>query len=471
MSSKRKNNLFSSVAFRLVLWFTALFAILSAVSFTLVYYVLTSSLISRADEDLMEDIGEYEELYAEEGIKALEDEFEAEVESEGADRVFFVFLSPDMEVLVSSDLEDWEGIDFTPPELRELKTGETLRRTLAADELEHTARAVCARFADGTVIEIAESLEDDEELIATYRMVFLTAGACMVVIGALLGWWMARKAMSGVQRVTETALKIGKGNLAERVPVGREGREIRGLALAFNGMLERIEGLVREIKEVTDNVAHDLRSPITRIRGVAEASLTGSQDVPGYQRMAGAVVEESDRLVEMISTMLEIAEANSGIAQFARDAVSPAEIVENARDLFGPVADDKDITIEYAPPAEDLLIRGDNRRLQRVVANLLDNAIKYTPSGGSVLLSVKGGPDYVTVSITDSGSGMERGDLPHIFERFYRGERSRSTPGNGLGLSLAQAIVKAHGGRIDVESNPEKGSTFLIVLPRARADN
>ena len=272
--------------------------------------------------------------------------------------------------------------------------------------------------------------------------------------------------MRGVERVTDAAARIGKSDITHRVSSKDEGQEIVNLANAFNDMLERIQSLVAEVKGVTDNIAHDLRSPITRIRGAAETTLTGVQSVDEYRQMAGMVIEECDRLVGMINTMLEIAQADSGVSDMSHLPIDMAQVADDVRDLFHPAAEDKGIRLEIDAPREPVFTRGDLTRLQRVMANILDNAIKYTDAGGKVILSVKGMPTHVVLAFRDSGIGIGEADMPYIFERFYRGDRSRSTPGNGLGLSLALSIVRAHGGDISVESCPGKGSTFTIRLPR-----
>jgi signal transduction histidine kinase len=239
------------------------------------------------------------------------------------------------------------------------------------------------------------------------------------------------------------------------------------LAFAFNDMLERIQILVGELREMINNVAHDLRSPVTRIRGMAETTLTGGQALPEYQKMTGNIIEESDNLIEMINTTLEIAEIESGgsVKNLSRN-VDINKVIMDAHDLFLPVAENKQIEFEINIVKESLFTRGNVSKLQRAIANLIDNAIKFTPAYGKVQLITGADAKFITVSVVDTGAGISENDLPHIFERFYRAEKSRSTPGNGLGLSLAQAIVTAHGGELTVKSSAGKGTSFKIILPR-----
>jgi signal transduction histidine kinase len=276
----------------------------------------------------------------------------------------------------------------------------------------------------------------------------------------------ARRALGGVEEVTRTANEISKGAFERRVDVKRRGEEIDTLAETFNRMLGKIEILVKGMKEMTDNIAHDLKSPITRIRGIAEAALIGKDSPKDFELMSGSIVEECDRLLIMINTMLDISEAEAGVAKLAIDEVDMAQVVRDACDLFQPVAENNQVQI-IQRLTENATISGDKMKIQRAVSNLLDNALKYTPQGGTVTASVEGEPNQVILSLNDTGPGISEGDLPQIFDRFFRGDRSRSRPGTGLGLNLTLAIAHAHGGDIKVTSVPGKGSTFRMTLPRS----
>jgi len=271
-----------------------------------------------------------------------------------------------------------------------------------------------------------------------------------------------------METVTRTARHISAGGaLGSRVPLARKGDEIDRLATTFNQMLDRIETLITGIKEMSDNIAHDLKSPVTRIRGIAEVTLITDPSLSSYENMAASIIEECDRLLDLINTMLVISKTEAGVDKLNDENLDLAEIVQDACNLFQSSAEDKTVDLRCHPSAQ-LSIRGDKRMIQRMVANLLDNAIRYTLDGGTVdvsVLSPRPGP--VSVIIKDTGIGISKEDLPHIFERFYRCEPSRSLSGTGLGLSLALAIARAHGGNIEVSSTLGKGSTFTLTLPQA----
>lgn len=292
--------------------------------------------------------------------------------------------------------------------------------------------------------------------------------AFLVVLAALIGWFMARQALSGVGEVTRTARHISSGGtLEERVPVNPMGDEIAQLATTFNQMLDRIQKLVMGIKEMSDNIAHDLKSPITIIRGIAEVTLTTETSLDGYKQMAASTIEECDRLLDMVNTMLLISKTEAGVGQLKYEAMDIARVIRDACTLFHPLAEDKGVNMTWNVP-DQCSLYGDIRMIQRMMANLLDNAIKYTPANETIDVSVHEDDRHsVIISVRDTGIGISEKDLPHIFERFYRCDPSRPQTGIGLGLSLAQAIAQAHGGNIYVTSSLDKGSTFTVTLPKS----
>jgi signal transduction histidine kinase len=243
--------------------------------------------------------------------------------------------------------------------------------------------------------------------------------------------------------------------------VKHSGEEIDQLAATFNLMLDRIQGLVADIREMTDNIAHDLKSPITRIRGQAELALTTGGPL---EELAGTAIEESDRLLTMIDAMLFISRTEAGVTRPELKPLDLAALVRDAGELFRSLAEDKRILLAWSAP-DRLPFMADTPLVQRMLANLIDNAIKYTPAGGEVAVALESDAEgAAVVRVRDTGPGIPDGDLPHVFERFYRGDPSRSQPGAGLGLSLARAVARAHGGDITVASSPA-GSTFTVRIP------
>ncbi len=305
-----------------------------------------------------------------------------------------------------------------------------------------------------------------EELQEQFRAYFGASLAILIVLSTGVGWFMAKRALSGVEEVTRAAVDITNGALDRRVPVRGRQDEIDLLAETFNTMVERIQDLIGQMSEITENIAHDLRSPITRMRGIAEIALTGKTSDEEHVAMAGIIVEECDRLLGMINAMLDISEAESGLMKLDAQNVDLAILLRDVCDLFQPLAEDRSIAIAIESP-ESASVPGDLKKLQRVFSNLVDNALKYTPTGGSVAITIEEKTNYTVVTVKDTGSGIPEQDLQHIFDRFFRGEKSRSAAGNGLGLSLAQAFVLIHGGTITAANVPGQGSQFAVILPRS----
>lgn len=379
MYSRKENNIFRTVTFRITLWYIVLLTTLLLIIFTLLFLAISSKLIERVDEELLENVGDIEDQYRTGNIETLKNYYIQEAEDEGVNNIYFLLLDSNLDLLISSELNPWKGIDFKSKELEKISIGEVKLKTLTIPETRHKVRVIYKKINDGNIIQVGFSLKDDVELINNYRDIFLIAIAVMITIGSILGWFITRRAMSGVVRVTKAAVTIGQGNFSFRVPLGNEGKEIQNMVMAFNDMVVKIELLMKELKDVTNNIAHDLRSPLTRIRGIVETTVSGDQDNNEYKEMAGIVIEECDRLVVMINTMLEIAEMDQGIAKYSKAPVDLLKIVKDAYELFTPVAEDKNISLKVDVSSDSLVLLGDAKRLQRVIANLVDNAIKYPP--------------------------------------------------------------------------------------------
>jgi heavy metal sensor kinase len=468
MFFEKINSFRRSLVFRLTLIYAATCAILSIAAFFIFYQVMVSDMFSHTNDALTEELHEFSSLLASEGIAALREEINRKAQSVGTGDIFLRLLTKDGKEIVSSDLGPWQGIGISRITLKRLTQNEPIFETFKPQGWKHNARIIYGMAGPGMVLQIGQSLRDDEEILEDFRQDFGPALAVIFILAALGGWLMARRALSGVREVTRTAIAISDGAMEKRVPLTGRGDEIDRLSQTFNNMLERIQSLISEIKQVTDNIAHDLKSPVTRIRGLAEVTITTGRSLDEYQIMAASTIEECDRLLGMINTMLEISEFEAGVATLNITNVDISALIEEACDLFQPLAEDKGLVINTKVPSHCFLA-GDKSKLQRVITNLLDNAIKYTPSGGTITVSVDEGEQGVIISFRDTGIGIAADDIPRIFDRFYRADKSRSEPGTGLGLSLVSAIVQAHKGEIQVSSSPGAATTFTVVLPRGNA--
>jgi len=306
------------------------------------------------------------------------------------------------------------------------------------------------------------NLSAQAESLELFTLIFFAVVLAILLPGILIGWLIASRFVSGIRRVNDAALEIARGDFSQRVTEGSEGKEINDLVKAFNQMNANTENLLSELKHVTDNVAHDLRTPLTRIKAVAEITVSGPQEIGSYREAITDIAEDCDGMISMINAMLEITRLETHLAPLKKELVNLNEQLQLACELFEFQAEDKQLKLELKLPERPVYFSADKLKFQRMISNLLDNAVKFTPDGGTVVLSLASDAETVTLEVRDSGCGIPDEIKPHIFKRFFRSDKSRSLPGNGLGLSMVQAIVQAHDGIITVLDASNGGTIFRI---------
>ena len=306
---------------------------------------------------------------------------------------------------------------------------------------------------------------------ATLRRVLLmlAVGLPLAVAAAVAGGFvLVRRALLPVERITHKAEQITQHNLSERLPVARSGDEIERLSVSLNHMISRLEDAIRSSKQLVADASHELRTPLTVMRGELEG-LAQDGALRGETREAlGSVLEEVDRLSKLVEGLLALSRLDAGEAPAEWVRFDLAQLAADTAEQMGLLAEDKRVSLR-ARCAGAVMVDGDRARLKQVVVNLLDNAIKYTPGGGSIVLDVHPEDGYAVLDVTDSGIGIPPAALPHVFKRFYRVDdsRSREPGGAGLGLSIVKSICTAHGALVEVRSTPGAGSAFRIRQPLA----
>jgi signal transduction histidine kinase len=346
------------------------------------------------------------------------------------------------------------------------------RRLEAPEGTDHRALVQVVQLPGGFRLLVGRDLEERERLFGIIANAGQWSLALVVILGLVGGFFVSRRVLNRVEAMTDKAQIIMAGDLAGRLPVAGTGDELDRLAEHLNAMLERIEALMRGLKEVSDNIAHDLKTPLTRLRNRCEQALRGSAGVADYRAALEATIAESDELIRTFNALLMIARAESGQARDNMTEFDAAEIARDVGELYEPLADEKGIALTVDAPAA-APVRGNRELVSQALANLIDNAIKYAGPNGEVNgapaeIVVKAGNDgeRIALSVADRGPGIAEADRGRVVERFVRLEQSRSAPGSGLGLSLAAAVARLHGGELKLEDN-HPGLRSTIALPRA----
>jgi len=317
-------------------------------------------------------------------------------------------------------------------------------------------------------VSIGIPLGDYDRTLSQFTWVYAAVIPGGLILGSFLGWVMAGRALTPVMDIARAAQRISGSNLSLRLPTRETGDELDYLILTFNRMIDRLESSFQQMKQFSADVSHELRTPITAIRGQLEVALFTAQTTDQYREAMFNALQDIDRLSQIVRALLLLSQAESGQLILQRSRIDLREIGSDLADQFQIPAEAAGIrlTAELAPHC---FIEGDRVQIERMITNLLSNALKFTPEGGEVRLRVSAAPEFVEIVVEDTGRGIATEHLPHIFDRFYRVPGSGTAPGPdqglGLGLSFVAWIVKAHHGKIEVASTPGKGTRFTIQLP------
>jgi len=456
------------LSFRLNLWHTLIFTA-SALALFAVFYWLLSFAIERKDREVVQaGLAEFAAVYNSRGAPGLRAHLAPLVNAPGRQTLFVRVTSPAGTTPVLIVPQEWVTMD-----VRELAPGIRLEtpyvRRPANDNRDLTIGQ--QGLADGAALLVGRITDSREQLLAAVRKLFLTVMAPIVVLGFMGGAAFTRRAMQPIRRIIAAMREIIRtGDLSQRVPEPKTRDELAELAELFNRMIARNERLIQAMRDSLDNVAHDLRTPLARLRGAAELALRNSGEEQSREALADTI-EETDRVLTMLNTLLDVAEAETGLMRLKLEEVDLPRLLDETAELYQCVAEEKQIRVarDYAADGR-LVVRADRSRLRQVFANLLDNALKYTPAGGEVRIHAhateRPSSEGVLVEIADTGPGIPIEEQPRVWERLYRGDKSRSQRGLGLGLSLVKAIIEAHHGRITLESALGRGAVFRVELKR-----
>ncbi len=461
---KRRAGLIQPFGFslRLNLWYTGFFILGAFILFALAYVLLVRQLREYDREIVRAKLDSCRAWYMQGGIAVLQTHFQGEsgwerestfLEIKSANERSIFFYSPQQD---RPSLHPLQGTHVTT---------ETDWFSVPSVEKHMVWTIARTRLPDGTIMEVGRTTEDREDLLRKFRTIFLFGIIPVVAFGFCGGAFITYHALGPIRSIIGAVRSIiATGDMGARVPDPKTEDEINELVLLFNRMLARNESLIGAMRDSLDNVAHDLRTPLTRLQTGAQLALQHEDSEQIKEALADAV-EEAERLNAMLCTIMDISEVEAGAMKLDLDTFPLAPVVSVLLELYEDVAQDKSIVLsaEIDPAGK---ITADRNRLQLLLSNLLDNAIKYSPAGGRVEIGAVFAPAEVRITVQDTGIGIDPGDLPRIWDRLYRGDKSRSQRGIGLGLSLVKAFVEAHGGQATVSSVAGQGSTFTVTFPR-----
>jgi signal transduction histidine kinase len=459
MSSRLADRISQALGLRLAAWYLGTFLASSLVISGLTYGLLASQLEAR-DHDLVQStLREYATRYQAGGLPALARAIEIEQRAGTREPLFVRLVGPFQDVLLYSLPEAWGAFD-----LADLPGGaDAIWAQVRARDRNAVLEVASINVGGGSVLQVGKTSETRQQLLANFRRVLSLGVAAAMMIGVAGGIFLTRSTLKPLRDLRDAVTRILQtGQTDDRVAVYGTDDAVDELSGLFNAMLARITTLIHGMRNALDHVAHDLRTPMTRLRVTAESALAGNDPVKQREALSD-VLEESDRVLSMLTTLMDISEAETGTMKLNRSPVELAKIAAEVRDLYEDSAEAAGVALTVDVPA-DLIVNADRDRLRQAIANLVDNGIKYTPAGGRVDVRAERAPDAVEIRVTDTGPGIPPHDLPRIFDRLYRGDQSRATRGLGLGLSLVRAYVQAQGGTVSVESTPGHGATFIIRL-------
>ncbi len=452
-----------SLGFRLGLWYALLFVAGGVVMAGVTYFLLGTALQRRDQDLILSALERYARRYEREGLPGLQAEVASDRSAGHAESVFVRVIGEGEEALFVSGPGTWTNLDLAQLRLAAGAAGPRWSRITGRGA---TFEVVTLRLLDGTLLQVGKSAETRGDILARFRSQASFLVVAISVIGVLGGALLTRQALLPVRELSRALARIVRtGKVSDRVAVRDTGDPLEELSRLFNEMLDRIETLIGGMRGSLDNVAHDLRTPLARLRMRLETAIV----MGDHDRMRAAIeeaLEECDRVASMLTTLMDISEAETGTMALRKEPLEAAALLGEARDLYEDAAEAKGVALAVDAP-EGIAVAGDRGRLRQAVANLVDNAVKYTPPGGHVTLRAAADDGRVLLECADDGPGIDESELPRIWERLYRGDQSRSERGLGLGLSLVRAIARAHGGDATVVSAPGRGASFRLSLPAA----
>ncbi len=465
----RLPRLFRTTPFRLTLLFLALFAAAASAFLAYIYLATAGEATRRTDEDIGREMRALQAAYDRGGVNVLNQSL---IERAASERPFLYLLMTKDGKRISGSIEESPVEEFNGAPARASFSVTDI--DVDGRERKHPARGFQEQLRDGEILFVGADISEDQAYVLKIVRALWGAGALVIVLGLLGGLLVSRNVSRSMAGLADVVTAVRNGDLEARAQVRGTRDEFDELAEGLNEMLDRLERSMAGHRHAGDAIAHDLRSPLTRLRARLETAYLDVEAGKGNAEEALAqALEDTDGVLKTFGAVLSIARLQAAGQAPDQNVFDPAELGGDMAELYEPVCEDKglDFAAEFAL---DLQVRGNREFLAQALANILDNAVKYTPSGGAIMLRVRRrSSGEVEYSVTDTGPGVPDEDRERVVERFVRLENSRSEPGSGLGLSLVAAVAEAHGGRLELAEGPGKvgemgpGLRVALILPRA----
>ncbi|HUO92928.1 MAG TPA: HAMP domain-containing sensor histidine kinase [Rhizomicrobium sp.] len=451
----RAPSIVRTIAFRIVLVYVVLFILSTVAIVAFAYWNTARALNAETDQTIDAEISGLGELYERGGLNVLTDSIIVRSRSGGQS----LYLLTDSEHHpIAGNLDAW-------PDTQPASNGFVefdFQRGSGSDTRNYRARGRIFRLTGDFQLLVARDVHERYETERSFTTALPWSIGLMLLLGVLGGGLISRNLVARLDSINRTSREIVAGNLSRRIPITRAGDELDALAQDLNHMLDRNERLMRGMRDVTDSIAHDLRTPLNRLRNRLESLQLQIDPESQMSQEVDAAVGDTDRLIQTFNALLLIAEAEAGAVREAMARVDLPHVIEGVAELYEPLAEEKGLALEIAP-GRSASIRGNVRLISQALANLVDNAIKYTPEGGRIRIAAEDRPQGVALSVADTGPGIPSTERGHVLERFVRLEESRNSPGTGLGLSLVAAVARMHEARLELgDNNPGLKATLIF---------
>ena len=464
MSSRPTSAPQQTIGIRLALFYTVCFAV-SFVLLFIVYYQIVEGLVESRDREVIQaQTEQFSTLCRQGGIPAVANYFSQQITPSNSEFVRIVDRYNHVRFSTASH-PAWILLDLRMRQTGDLHT-ESRWDMLTRDGTEESWIVGTQPLGNGLFLQGGRSNAASQRVLAHMRRTGLEILLPSLSLSLLGGWLVARSVRAPLRALVETTRHILEtGDFKRRVPVQSQRGELGALGAMFNDVLDRNDKLVQSSRETLDNVAHDLRTPMTHLRNSAEHALEAEPDLRLQREALSDCMEESEHILQLLNTLMDLSEAQSGEMALLPTQIALRELTDEVIELYSIVAEERSIGINNEIPTY-LSVEADRMHLRQCLANLLDNALKYSAAGTTVTLSGKTAENGIELMVIDQGCGIAEEDIDRIWDRLYRAEPSRAEPGLGLGLSLVKAIAEAHGGTVHVESRTGEGSAFTLRLPR-----